>query len=61
MDVKIEDSDYEFVQPCPIRDVLDSLLVLEALEVKTLRFNALSREIGDISNCARFIPKYRRV
>ena len=46
---------FEFEQPCPIRDVLDrigdqwSLLVLEALELKTLRFNELFREIGDIS------------
>ncbi|WP_447926591.1 winged helix-turn-helix transcriptional regulator [Vreelandella sp. EE27] len=46
---------YIFEQPCPIRDVLDrigdqwSLLVLEALEVRTLRFNELGREIGDIS------------
>ena len=44
-----------FDQPCPIRDVLDrigdqwSLLVLEALGNGTLRFNELSREIGDIS------------
>ncbi|MBS7699788.1 MULTISPECIES: helix-turn-helix domain-containing protein [unclassified Chelatococcus] len=41
--------------PCPIRDVLDrigdqwSVLVLEALEPGTLRFNALKRQIGDIS------------
>ena len=46
---------FGFEQPCPIRDVLDrigdqwSLLILEALEVKTLRFNELLREIGDIS------------
>ncbi len=45
----------EFEQPCPIRDVLDrigdqwSLLILEALAGKTLRFNELNREIGDIS------------
>lgn len=45
----------EFEQPCPIRDVLDrigdqwSLLVLEALETRTLRFNELLRELGDIS------------
>ena len=44
-----------FEQPCPIRDVLDrigdqwSLLVLEALEPGTLRFNELGRAIGDIS------------
>ncbi|GHC15631.1 MarR family transcriptional regulator [Kushneria pakistanensis] len=44
-----------FDQPCPIRDVLDrignqwSLLILEALSPGTLRFNALMREIGDIS------------
>ncbi|SEM38809.1 winged helix-turn-helix transcriptional regulator [Halomonas caseinilytica] len=42
-------------QPCPIRDVLDrignqwSLLILEALAPGKLRFNALMREIGDIS------------
>lgn len=45
----------EFEQPCPIRDVLDrigdqwSLLVLEALEGRTLRFSELLRELGDIS------------
>ncbi len=44
-----------FEQPCPIRDVLDrigdqwSLLVLQALAGGTLRFNALLREVGDIS------------
>lgn len=49
------DESFEFEQPCPIRDVLDrigdqwSLLILEALEIQTLRFNELSREIGDIS------------
>ncbi len=50
------DSDaFVFDQPCPIRDVLDrignqwSLLILEALAPETLRFNALMREIGDIS------------
>lgn len=42
-------------QPCPIRDVLDrigdqwSLLVLEALAERTLRFNELGRIIDDIS------------
>jgi DNA-binding HxlR family transcriptional regulator len=47
--------DAEFAQPCPIRDVLDrigdqwSLLILEALEDKTLRFSELHRELGDIS------------
>ncbi len=50
-----EDEEIEFDQACPIRDVLDrigdqwSLLVLEALEDRTLRFNELGREIGDIS------------
>ncbi|MHC0466447.1 winged helix-turn-helix transcriptional regulator [Kosakonia cowanii] len=45
----------EFGQPCPIRDVLNqigdqwSLLILEALAERTLRFNELNREIGDIS------------
>ena len=44
-----------FEQPCPIRDVLDrigdqwSLLILEALEPGTKRFNLLMRELGDIS------------
>ncbi|KJH85249.1 helix-turn-helix transcriptional regulator [Pseudomonas sp. KSR10] len=44
-----------FDHPCPIRDVLDrigdqwSFLVLDALSERTLRFNELSREIGDIS------------
>ncbi|CAH1651790.1 Uncharacterized HTH-type transcriptional regulator YtfH [Hyphomicrobiales bacterium] len=48
------DGEFSF-SPCPIRDVLDrigdqwSLLVLEALEPGTLRFNALKRRIGDIS------------
>ena len=47
--------DFEFEQPCPIRDVLDrigdqwSLLVLEVLAVKTIRFNELMRAVGDIS------------
>ena len=47
--------DGEFAQPCPIRDVLDrigdqwSLLIIEALEEKTLRFSELHRELGDIS------------
>lgn len=51
----LEDNVIDFEQPCPIRDVLDrigdqwSLLVLEALEPQTLRFNSLHREIGDIS------------
>lgn len=46
---------FAFDQPCPIRDVLDrigdqwSLLVLESLEEDRKRFNALLREIGDIS------------
>lgn len=44
-----------FDHPCPIRDVLDrigdqwSLLILGALAPRTLRFNELSRAIGDIS------------
>ena len=47
--------DKPFDQPCPIRDVLDrigdqwSLLVLDALEGGTKRFNELMRELGDIS------------
>ncbi len=42
-------------EPCPIRDVLDrigdrwSLLVLQSLSTSTLRFTALKRSIGDIS------------
>ncbi|KVO10997.1 MarR family transcriptional regulator [Burkholderia ubonensis] len=49
------DDPVAFDQPCPIRDVLDrigdqwSLLVLEALTDRTLRFNELGRAIGDIS------------
>ncbi|PZO80980.1 MAG: transcriptional regulator [Mesorhizobium amorphae] len=49
------EADLPFEQPCPIRDVLDrigdrwSLLVLEALDGCIKRFNALLREIGDIS------------
>lgn len=51
-------SDTAFDHPCPIRDVLDrigdrwSLLALEALAQRTLRFNELGREIGDISRQA---------
>jgi DNA-binding HxlR family transcriptional regulator len=42
-------------QPCPIRDVLDrigdqwSLLVLQALAVRVMRFGELTRAIDDIS------------
>jgi DNA-binding HxlR family transcriptional regulator len=48
-------ADGGFEQPCPIRDVLDrigdqwSLLVLDALEGGTKRFNELMRELGDVS------------
>ncbi|WP_407727877.1 winged helix-turn-helix transcriptional regulator [Pectobacterium actinidiae] len=48
-------NDSAFDHPCPIRDVLDrigdrwSLLILEALAQKTLRFNELHRHIDDIS------------
>jgi DNA-binding HxlR family transcriptional regulator len=48
-------ADGGFEQPCPIRDVLDrigdqwSLLVLDALEGGTKRFNELMRALGDIS------------
>jgi DNA-binding HxlR family transcriptional regulator len=48
-------ADRPFDQPCPIRDVLDrigdqwSLLVLDALEGGTRRFNELMRALGDIS------------
>ncbi|WP_199194826.1 winged helix-turn-helix transcriptional regulator [Phyllobacterium phragmitis] len=51
----MKEQEFVFEQPCPIRDVLDrigdqwSLLVLEALESGTLRFNELMRAIGDIS------------
>lgn len=40
---------------CPIRDVLDrigdqwTLLLLEALDGRVLRFNELARKVGDIS------------
>jgi DNA-binding HxlR family transcriptional regulator len=43
------------VQPCPIRDVLDrigdqwSLLVLQALAARVMRFGEINRAIGDIS------------
>lgn len=43
------------IEKCPIRDILDgigdrwSLLVLWSLSEGTLRFTALKREIGDIS------------
>lgn len=43
------------IEACPIRDILDrigdrwSLLVLWSLSLGTLRFTALKREIGDIS------------
>jgi DNA-binding HxlR family transcriptional regulator len=43
------------VQPCPIRDVLDrigdqwSLLVLQALALRVMRFGEINRAIGDIS------------
>ncbi|MCE8021496.1 helix-turn-helix transcriptional regulator [Halomonas sp. MCCC 1A11036] len=51
----VPDGEEMLEQPCPIRDVLDrignqwSLLILEALAPGTLRFNALMREIDDIS------------
>jgi DNA-binding HxlR family transcriptional regulator len=41
--------------PCPIRNVLDrigdqwSLLVLDALDGRTRRFNELMRDLGDVS------------
>ena len=47
--------EFAFEQPCPIRDILDrigdqwSLLVLDALDGRTRRFNELLRDIGDIS------------
>lgn len=50
-----ETEDFPFVQPCPIRDILDrvgdqwSVLVLMVLDGGTRRFNELMREIGDIS------------
>ncbi|WP_447553640.1 winged helix-turn-helix transcriptional regulator [Vreelandella sp. EE22] len=54
-DTNTSPTGYVFAEPCPIRDVLDrigdqwSLLVLEALQERTLRFNELGREIDDIS------------
>jgi len=48
-------SPFAFDQPCPIRDVLDrigdqwSLLVMTELQPGTKRFNALQRDIGDVS------------
>lgn len=55
-------------QSCPIRDVLDrvgdqwSLLIFEALEARTLRFNVLQREIGDVSRqvLSRTLKKLER-
>ena len=50
-----DDDSMPFEQPCPIRDVLDrigdqwSLLILTSLSRGALRFNELSREVGDIS------------
>lgn len=47
--------EFEFDQPCPVRDVLDrigdqwSLLILEALRTEPKRFTDLMRTIGDIS------------
>lgn len=52
---QIDSDNSPFDHPCPIRDVLDrigdqwSFLVLEALADRTVRFNELNREIGDIS------------
>lgn len=49
------DVDIVVEQPCPVRDVLDrigdqwSLLVLEALGERKMRFSELERAIGDIS------------
>ena len=43
------------VEPCPIRDVLDrigdqwSLLVLQSLATRVMRFGEIDRAIGDIS------------
>lgn len=45
----------QYGQPCPIRDVLNqiggqwSLLILEALSGRTVRFNVLNREVEGIS------------
>lgn len=55
MSTDIPVSRIESEQPCPIRDVLDrigdkwSLLILNALERRLMRFNELHREIGDVS------------
>jgi DNA-binding HxlR family transcriptional regulator len=44
---------FTFEQPCPIRDILDrigdqwSLLILETLQGRTIRFNALSPQNGN--------------
>ncbi|WP_158969123.1 winged helix-turn-helix transcriptional regulator [Chachezhania sediminis] len=49
------ESAFQFDQPCPIRDVLDrigdqwSLLAMTELQSGTKRFNALQRDIGDVS------------
>jgi DNA-binding HxlR family transcriptional regulator len=53
--MNIADRDASIEEPCPIRDILDrigdrwSLLVLQNLSTGTLRFTALKRAIGDIS------------
>jgi DNA-binding HxlR family transcriptional regulator len=53
--MKMINRDPHSIEPCPIRDVLDrigdrwSLLVLQNLSAGTLRFTALKRAIGDIS------------
>ena len=50
-----DDTDFSFDQPCPVRDVLDrigdqwSLLIMLELSGGTKRFNALQRDIGDVS------------
>jgi len=51
----VSNKEFEFDQPCPVRDILDrigdqwSLLVLDALRSEPKRFSELMRGIGDIS------------
>jgi DNA-binding HxlR family transcriptional regulator len=53
--VPIPAEDDPIGHPCPIRNVLDrigdqwSLLVLDALDGRTRRFNELMRDLGDVS------------
>lgn len=55
MPAPIPAKDDDIGHPCPIRNVLDrigdqwSLLVLDALDGRTRRFNELMRDLGDVS------------